>query len=70
MLSKLDTSRCASDSIHIALVTLEGKKTLSIAKSRIWYKHLGQLGDAAIKSIINSYVDDSSTCEICIQAKL
>ena len=70
MLYELDTSCCAPDSILVTLVTSEGKKKLSITKSRIWYKRLGHLGDAAIKSIINGYVDDGSTCEVCIQAKL
>jgi len=70
MLYELDTNRSTPDSINAALVTSEGKKKLSIAESRIWHKRLGHLGDAAVKSIINGYVDDGSTCEVCIQAKL
>jgi len=70
MLYELNTSYCAPDSILAAIVTSEGKKKLSIAESRIWHKRLGHLGDAAIKSIINGYVDDGSTYEVCIQANL
>jgi len=66
MFYELDTNRSTPDSINAALITSEGKKKLSIAKSRIWHKRLGHLGEVAIKSIINGYVDDGSTCEVCI----
>jgi hypothetical protein len=54
---------------HVALTT-DAKKKLSIAESRIWYKRLGHLAEAAIKAIINGYVDDGNTCKVSIQAKL
>jgi transposase InsO family protein len=72
MLYELDaTGPPASDPIYAAaLISFNRTGKLSIEESKMWHRRLGHLGDAAIKSIINGYVDDGRICEVCIQAKL
>jgi hypothetical protein len=70
MLYELDADPSIRNTTHVALITTDTKKKLSITESKIWHKRLGYLGEAAMKAIINSYIDDGNTCEVCIQAKL
>jgi len=69
-LYELDAGPSVLDSQNTALITSNGQPKLSIAESRMWHRHRGHLGEAAIKSIVKGYVDDGRICEVCIQAKL
>ena len=70
MLYELDAGPSVLDSQNTALITSNGQRKLSIAESRMWHRRLGHPGEAAIKSSVKGYVDDSRICEVCIQAKL
>ena len=70
MLYELDAGSTVPDPTHAALVTSNRKERLSIAESRMWHRRLGHPGEAAIKPIVNGYIDDGRICEVCIQVKL
>jgi len=69
MLYELDAGPLVLNSHNTALITSNGQLKLSIAESRMWHRHLGHPGEAAIKSIVKGYVDDSCIYKVCKQVK-